>query len=60
MKYNELDKYWQRLFELEWISLRGEPFGTPAATKMWKEKIDFQLESFGRLKEQLQMSKREG
>lgn len=21
MKYNELDKYWQRLFELEWMSL---------------------------------------
>lgn len=36
--------------------LREEPFGTATATKMWQDKVDFQLEFYKRLQHQIEIS----
>lgn len=44
----------KRLDRLE--KLRGMPFGTPTATLMWQDRIDFQIAFYRRLQQQVMLS----
>lgn len=48
---NLVEKRLERL-----IQLREAPFGTPTATRLWQEKIDFQIAMYQRLRHQIDRS----
>ena len=60
MKFSEMPLAEQIAFTDKRISklkqFREYPYGTKTADKMWHEKVDFQLEYFNRLKNQLESS----
>ena len=61
MKFSEMPLAEQIAFTEKRISKLKKfseyPYGTKTADKMWHEKVDFQLEYFNRLKDQLSKSK---